>query len=145
MEIDMTDVILAKPAPGVTRQISCEPGARFVIEFATEDSTLSMQGDDLVFSFDDKSEVRLIDYLKTYTMETAPDLLLQGGVEIDGKDFWDAIFTEELMPGNEAVFGDNVSFGTDLAMEAMPDMVQPEEDPSVLSYMVAMQTTGHGT
>ncbi len=141
----MTDVILAKPAPGVTRQISCEPGARFVIEFATEDSTLSMQGDDLVFSFDDKSEVRLIDYLKTYTMETAPDLLLQGGVEIDGKDFWDAIFTDDLMPGNEAVFGDNVSFGTDLAMEAMPDMpdmVQPEEDPSVLSYMVTMQTTG---
>ncbi|MBQ7249189.1 MAG: hypothetical protein IJS21_04085, partial [Deltaproteobacteria bacterium] len=75
----------------------------------------------------------------------APDLLLQGGVEIDGKDFWDAIFTDDLMPGNEAVFGDNVSFGTDLAMEAMPDMVQPEEDPSVLSYMVAMQTTGHGT
>ncbi len=141
----MTDVILAKPAPGVTRQISCEPGARFVIEFATEDSTLSMQGDDLVFSFDDKSEVRLIDYLKTYTRETAPDLLLQGGVEIDGKDFWDAIFTDDLMPGNEAVFGDNVSFGTDLAMEAMPDMpdmVQPEEDPSVLSYMVTMQTTG---
>ena len=138
----MTDVILAKPAPGVTRQISCEPGARFVIEFATEDSTLSMQGDDLVFSFDDKSEVRLIDYLKTYTMETAPDLLLQGGVEIDGKDFWDAIFTDDLMPGNEAVFGDNVSFGTDQAMKAMPDMVQPEEDPSVLSYMVTMQTTG---
>ena len=138
----MTDVILAKPAPGVTKQISCEPGARFVIEFATEDSTLSMQGDDLVFSFDDKSEVRLIDYLKTYTMETAPDLLLQGGVEIDGKDFWDAIFMDDLMPGNEAVFGDNVSFGTDLAMEALPDMGQPEEDPSVLSYMVTMQTTG---
>ncbi|MBQ4491713.1 MAG: hypothetical protein II967_00250 [Deltaproteobacteria bacterium] len=141
----MTDVILAKPAPGVTRQISCEPGARFVIEFATEDSTLSMQGDDLVFSFDDKSEVRLTDYLKTYTMETAPDLLLQDGGEIDGKDFWESIFTDAPMPGNEAVFGDNVSFGTDLAMEAMPDMpdmVQPEEDPSVLSYMVTMQTTG---
>ena len=139
----MTDVILAKPAPGVTKQISCEPGARFVIEFATEDSTLSMQGDDLVFSFDDKSEVRLIDYLKTYTMETAPDLLLQGGVEIDGKDFWDAIFMDDLMPGNEAVFGDHASFGTDLAMEVMPDMAQPgDEDPSVLSYMVTMQTTG---
>ena len=138
----MTDVILAKPAPGVTKQISCEPGARFVIEFATEDSTLSMQGDDLVFSFDDKSEVRLIDYLKTYTMETAPDLLLQDGGEIDGKDFWESIFTDAPMPGNEAVFGDNVSFGTDLAMGALPDMVQPEEDPSVLSYMVTMQTTG---
>ncbi len=138
----MTDVILAKPAPGVTKQISCEPGARFVIKFVTEDSTLSVQGDDLIFSFDDKSEVRLIDYLKTYTMETAPDLLLQDGGEIDGKDFWDAIFTDDLMPGSEAVFGDNVSFGTDLAMEALPDMVQPEEDPSVLSYMVTMQTTG---
>ncbi len=141
----MTDVILAKPAPGVTKQISCEPDSRFVIEFAMEDSALSTQGDDLVFSFGNKSEVHLVDYLKTYTMETAPDLLLQGGVEIDGKDFWDAIFTEELMPGNEAVFGDHASFGTDLAMEAMPDMVQPEEDPSVLSYMVAIQTTGHGT
>ena len=138
----MTDVILAKPAPGVTKQISCEPGARFVIKFVTEDSTLSVQGDDLIFSFDDKSEVRLIDYLKTYTMETAPDLLLQDGGEIDGKDFWDAVFRDDLMPGSEAVFGDNVSFGTDLAMEALPDMGQPEEDPSVLSYMVTMQTTG---
>ena len=144
----MPDVILAKPASGVTQQIPCESDSRFLIEFRTEDSTVSTQGDDLVFSFGNKSEVHLVDYLKTYTMETAPDLLLQGGVEIDGKDFWDAIFTDDLMPGNEAVFGDNVSFGTDLAMEAMPDMpdmVQPEEDPSVLSYMVAMQTTGHGT
>ena len=140
----MTDVILAKPAPGVTKQISCEPGARFVIEFATEDSTVSMKGGDLVFSFDNRSEVRLIDYLKTYTMETAPDLLLQNGGEVDGKDFWNAIICmDDLVPGNEAVLGSNVSFGTDLAMDAMPDMVQPgDEDPSVLSYMVTMQTTG---
>ena len=140
----MTDVILAKPAPGVTKQISCEPDSRFVIEFAMEDSALSTQGDDLVFSFDNKSEVHLVDYLKTYTMETAPDFLYTDA-EIDGKAVWNTVFTEELMPGNEAVFGDHASFGTDLAMEAMPDMVQPEEDPSVLSYMVAMQTTGHGT
>ena len=140
----MTDVILAKPAPGVTKQISCEPDSRFVIEFAMEDSALSTQGDDLVFSFDNKSEVHLVDYLKTYTMETAPDFLYKDA-EIDGKAVWNTVFTEELMPGNEAVFGDHASFGTDLAMEAMPDMVQPEEDPSVLSYMVAMQTTGHGT
>ena len=140
----MTDVILAKPAPGVTKQVSCEPGARFIIEFATEDSTVSMKGDDLIFSFDDKSEVHLIDYLKTYTMETAPDLLLQNGGEIDGKVFWDTIISmDDLAPGNEAVFGGNVSFGTDLAMEVMPDMVQSgDEDPSVLSYMVTMQTTG---
>ncbi len=140
----MTDVILAKPAPGVTKQISCEPDSRFVIEFATEESTISTQGDDLVFSFGNKSEVHLVDYLKTYTMETAPDFLYKDA-EIDGKAVWNTVFTEELMPGNEAVFGDHASFGTDLAMEAMPDMVQPEEDPSVLSYMVAMQTTGHGT
>ena len=138
----MTDVILAKPAPGVTKQISCEPGARFVIEFATEESTISMQGDDLVFSFDDKSEMHLIDYFKTYTMETAPVFLYQEGWEIDGKEFWNALSMEDLMPGNEAVFGDHASVGTDLGMEAMPEMVQPEEDPSVLSYMVTMQTTG---
>ena len=140
----MTDVILAKPAPGVTKQISCEPGARFVIEFATEESTISMKDNDLVFSFDDKSEVRLTDYLKTYTMETAPDLLLQNGGEVDGKDFWNAVISvDDLMPGNEAVLGGHVSLGTDLAMDAMPDMVQPgDEDPSVLSYMVTMQTTG---
>jgi hypothetical protein len=77
-------------------------------------------------------------------METAPDFLYKDA-EIDGKAVWNTVFTEELMPGNEAVFGDHASFGTDLAMEAMPDMVQSEEDPSVLSYMVAMQTTGHGT
>ena len=140
----MTDVILARPAPGVTKQISCERGARFIIEFATEDSTVSMKGDDLIFSFDDKSEVRLIDYLKTYTMETAPDLLLQNGGEVDGKDFWNAVISvDDLVPGNEAVLGSNVSLGTDLAMDAMPDMVQPgDEDHSVLSYMVTMQTTG---
>ena len=141
MEIDMTDVILAKPAPGVTKQISCEPDSRFVIEFATEESAVSMQGDDLVFSFDDKSEVHLIDYFKTYTMETAPDFLIQDA-EIDGKEFWNAVFTEDLMPGNEAVFEDHASVGTDLGMEDMPEMVQPEEDLSVLSHIVTMQTTG---
>ena len=77
-------------------------------------------------------------------METAPDLLLQNGGEIDGKVFWDTIISmDDLAPGNEAVFGGNVSFGTDLAMEVLPDMVQSgDEDPSVLSYMVTMQTTG---
>ena len=142
----MTDVILAKPAPGVTKQISCEPGARFVIEFATEESTVSMQGDDLIFSFDDKSEVHLNDYLKTYTIETAPDLLHQDGWEIDGKDFWNAILSDDLAPGNDrlqSAFGGIAPFGADLAMEAMPGIVQPEdEDPSVLSYVVTMQTTG---
>ncbi len=140
----MADVILAKPAPGVTKQISCEPDARFVIEFVTEDSTVSTQGDDLIFSFDDKSEVHLTNYLKTYTVDTAPDLLIGGSAEIDGKDFWNAIFMDDLAPGNDrlqAAFGGLGSSGTELAMVATPEMVQ-SEDPSVLSYMVTMQTTG---
>jgi hypothetical protein len=49
---------------------------------------------------------------------------------------------EDLMPGNEAVFEDHASVGTDLGMEAMPEIVQPEEDLSVLSHIVTMQTTG---
>jgi len=140
----MSDMILAKPAAGVTKQISCESDARFVIEFAPENSTVTIQGDDLIFSFDDKSEVHLTDYLKTYTVETAPDFLIRDHGEVDGKDFWNAIFDDDLMPGNnrlQTAFSGQASFGTELAMEAMPDMTQPE-DPSVLSYMVTMQTTG---
>ena len=140
----MADVILSRPAPGVTERISCGPDARFVIEFATEESTVSAQGDDLVFSFDDQGEVRLTGYLKTYTAETAPDLLIGGSAEVDGKEFWNAIFTDDLAPGNsslQAAFGDHAFSGTDLAMGSMPDMAQTD-DPSVLSYMVTMQTTG---
>ena len=95
----MADVIIAKPAPGVTKQISCESGARFIIEFATEDSTVSIQGDDRIFSFNDRSEVHLTVYLKTYPVGTAPDLLIGGCAEIDGKDFWNAIITDDLAPG----------------------------------------------
>ncbi len=140
----MADVVLAKPASGMTENISCGPDVRFVIEFVTEDSTVSTQGDDLVFTFDDKGEIHLTDYLKTYTAETAPDFLIGDNAEIDGKDFWDAIFSDDLAPGTDrlqAVFGGHAPLDTELAMGAMPDMAQTE-DPSVLSYMVTMQTTG---
>ncbi|MBO4317466.1 MAG: hypothetical protein J5855_04215 [Mailhella sp.] len=142
----MSDVILSRPAPGVTERMSCEPGDRIVIGFATEDSTVSAQGDDLVFSFDDDGEVLLTDYLKTYTGETAPDLLHQDGWEIDGKDFWNAVFSDDLTPGSGrqlSAFADIASFGAGPAMDAVPAaMAQPEEDPAVLSSMVMMQTFG---
>jgi len=140
----MPDVILAKPASGVTQQIPCESDSRFLIEFRTEDSTVSTQGDDLIFSFDDQSHLSLTNYLKIYSSETAPDLMLiKEGVEIDGRDFWQAIFQDDLQPGEnvqQTAFSD-LPIDSELAMGTLPDMVQPD-DPSVISYMVTMQTTG---
>jgi hypothetical protein len=141
----MADVILEKPASGETRQIYCGPDSRLVIGFVSEDSTLSTQGDDLIFTFDDEGELRLTDYLKTFTADTAPDLYFpREGAEVAGKDFWDAIFMEDLQPGSDwlqAATGGHAPFDSEIAMGAVPDPAQAD-DPSVLSYVITMQTTG---
>ncbi len=140
----MADVILAKPADGVAKQIPCEPDARFIIKFVTEESTVAVQGDDLVFTFDNQSELQLTGYVKAYTSETAPDLIVNDFGEINGSDFWNAIFMEDLEPGSnplQTALQSSLPSVADAGIDPSAGMVQPD-DPSVLSYMVTMQTTG---
>ncbi len=145
MEEDMADVLLEKPASGETKTIACGPDDRYVIGFVPENSTLAIQGDDVIFSFDNGSRVLLAGYVKTYTVETAPDLLLpRDGAEIAGKDFWNAIFMEDLHPGDGLLQPDSgaqAPIGSDLDMGSIPD-VMPPDDPALQSYVITMQSTG---
>ncbi len=141
----MADVILSKPSSGQTSLVNCEADSCFVLDFLTEESIVSLQQNDLVFSFKDGSQVRLVDFAAAYTPETMPTFVIANvGMQVEGRALWEALHeSPDLCPGNELmhIAAADVSYGSVPGPEALPDMAQPD-DPSVLSSMIMMQTTG---
>ncbi len=141
----MADVILSKPASGQTTRIACEPDSRFVIDFHSEESVVSVQDGDLVFSFPDDSRVSLQDFTRTYTTDSMPNFLfLKYGVEVDGRDFWEAFNAEELNPEHgwlQFASASEAPLSSAPLPDAVTDMVQPD-DPSLVTDMIMLQTTG---
>ncbi|MBP3730623.1 MAG: hypothetical protein J6I40_04035, partial [Mailhella sp.] len=93
----MADLHLARPVAGAIQNISSSPDTRFVFDFATDESTMSKSGEDLVFSFGDGSKVILQNFYSTYNSESLPSFAMQG-VDVAAADFFAALKQEDLMP-----------------------------------------------
>ncbi len=97
----MADFHLARPAFGVSNNVSCEKGMRFVFEFPVSDTSMSRSGDDLVFRFSDGSAVILQGFYETYNSEELPTFAMEGQ-EIGAHDFFAAMNVPGLMPAEGA-------------------------------------------
>ncbi len=141
----MTDIILSKPAPGVARQVPCTPGIRFVVDFIPEDSTVSVDDDDIIFTFDDESQIHLVDYAVAYASGSMPDFYFpREEAEVEGRVLWEAITMDDLMPGESPAApspSGSASYLCDAASDLMPGVPQTE-DPTLLSYVHMLQTVG---
>ena len=93
----MADFHLTRPVAGASLTTPCAPDARFVFDFATDESTMSRNGDNLIFSFADGSSVVLQDFYTAYNTDALPSFAMQG-VQVAAPDFFSAMGHEDLMP-----------------------------------------------
>ncbi|MBD5648145.1 MAG: hypothetical protein HDQ89_11285, partial [Desulfovibrio sp.] len=93
----MADIRLAKPAPGASQSIPCEPEARFVFDFPTTDATLARDGDNLNIRFEDGSNLELQGFYQEYNEENLPSFSIDG-TEVAAADFFAAMNEPDLMP-----------------------------------------------
>ena len=93
----MADITLSRPAAQTRQTVAGGADDRFVFDFSTGDATLSRDGDNLVFAFDDGASLELTDFYGTYDKENIPDFVVDGA-EISGTDFFMAMNAPDLMP-----------------------------------------------
>lgn len=93
----MADITLSRPAAQTRQAVTGGADDRFVFDFSTGDATLSRDGDNLVFAFDDGASLELTDFYGTYDKENIPDFVVDGA-EISGTDFFTAMNAPDLMP-----------------------------------------------
>ncbi len=93
----MADITLSRPAAQTRQTVAGGADDRFVFDFSTGDATLSRDGDNLVFAFDDGASLELADFYGTYDKENIPDFVVDGA-EISGTDFFMAMNAPDLMP-----------------------------------------------
>ncbi|MFT4302826.1 MAG: hypothetical protein QM579_13875 [Desulfovibrio sp.] len=86
----MNIITINRPQIGQHAAVSTTSDARYTLDFPSDQATLSRAGNDLVFSFDDASSIRLTDFYSEYTSENIPDFEV-GGTLIAGKDFFSAL------------------------------------------------------
>lgn len=91
----MNRILLARPAAHVIRQIECEPASIFVVQLPLHETTVSREGNDLVFAFDDDSAVRLHSFYTVYGAEHLPLFELDGNT-VEGKAFLTALLDENI-------------------------------------------------
>ena len=93
----MADMTLTKPAAGAQDIVNAQPDARLLLDFPAGDATLERSGDDLIFHFDDGSNLVLRDFYTSYTRENMPDFVIDG-TPVSGQEFFAALNNEDLMP-----------------------------------------------
>ena len=86
----MNTITITRPQNGQHAAVNTAADARYTLDFPSDQATLSRAGNDLVFSFDDASSIRLTDFYSEYTAENIPDFEV-GGTLIAGKDFFSAL------------------------------------------------------
>ncbi len=102
----MSTLLLQRPEAG--QSIAIEPQAtdNLNLNFAADTATLSRQGDNLIFSFEDGASIELSNFYNAYDAENMPEFIIEGNV-VPGEAFFAAL-SEDLMPalgGNSTVLG----------------------------------------
>ncbi len=92
----MADISLQKPAAGETSVLTPQGSDRLVFNFDSSNATLTRNGEDLTFSFEDGSSLVLSDFYVAYTADNMPTFMV-GGEEVRGQEFFAAL-AEDLMP-----------------------------------------------
>lgn len=120
----MANLMLMKPAAGTRTLFQSTEEARIQLGFATGDTVLERDGNDLVFRFDDGSSIVLQDFYTAYTKDTMPDFVIEGA-EITGQQFFAALNEPDLMPAAGPAAASTASGGRyyDYANSALLDGV----------------------
>lgn len=106
-------LVLAKNSIGTSSiiQMNSEVDTIF-IDLVVANAILSREENDLIFRFDDDTQISLYDFYSLFTQATLPDFDIEGTL-VDGKTFFDALGVSELLPAfgdhPDAVMGSGIS------------------------------------
>lgn len=92
----MNNITISRPQSGQHDIVNTTATARYTLDFPSDNATLSRDGNDLVFNFDDDSSIHLSNFYSEYTADNIPDFEVSGTL-IAGKDFF-STFAPDLVP-----------------------------------------------
>ena len=93
----MADIVLQKPVEGAQTVLDSVNGANIVLDFPIADAVLERTGNDLVFHFNDGSNLVLRNFYTAYTKDSMPDFVIEG-TPVTGEQFFAALNEPDLMP-----------------------------------------------
>lgn len=92
----MRSLTLSRPAASQQTLVAAEPDSRITLNFPADQASLERAGDDLLFSFDDGSSIRIENFYSEYNKDNAPDFEIDGQL-VSSADFFSA-FGPDLAP-----------------------------------------------
>lgn len=92
----MPTLILSRPAVSQQTLVTAAPDSRIALNFPADQASLERSGDDLLFTFDDGSSIRIESFYSEYNKDNAPDFEVEGQL-VSSADFFSA-FAPDLAP-----------------------------------------------
>ena len=92
----MRNFTLSRPAASQQTFVTAAPDAKITLNFPADQATLERTGDDLLFTFDDDSSIRIDNFYTEYNKDNAPDFEIDGQL-VSSADFFNS-FGPDLAP-----------------------------------------------
>jgi len=93
----MSDIKLSRPVPSSKLFREPKKGDNFVIDFDPSEATLSQVEGNLVFTFEDGSQVIITNFYEVYSKEEMPSFTI-GELEVEGAQFFALQGASDIMP-----------------------------------------------
>ncbi|MCH9013679.1 MAG: hypothetical protein IIA68_11595, partial [Proteobacteria bacterium] len=91
--IGQASILVARPEPGQTVQISAEPGQTYVLDFDPSQARALVDGDNLILVFEDGAQIVFEDLVNLVQLENAP------GLQYAGQDMIALLQAQGVIPG----------------------------------------------
>lgn len=92
----MPTLTLSRPAATQQTLVTAAPDTRITLNFPADQASLERSGDDLLFTFEDGSSIRIESFYSEYNKDNAPDFEVDGQL-VSSADFFSA-FAPDLAP-----------------------------------------------
>ncbi|MDO5537094.1 MAG: Ig-like domain-containing protein [Desulfovibrionaceae bacterium] len=93
----MAEILLARPASANTESVVCAPDSSFALDFPADAVTVSREGDDLVFIFEDGARLRLQGFYQVASPEDLPSFVTHDGQTVSGADWLAQLGNPDLL------------------------------------------------
>ncbi len=91
--VGQASVMVARPEPGQTVEISAEPGQTYVLDFDPSQARALVDGDNLILMFDDGSQIVFENLVNLAQLEDGPSL------QYAGEDLIPTLIAQGVIPG----------------------------------------------
>ncbi len=91
--LGQASVMVARPEPGQTTEISAEPGQTYVLDFNPSEARALVEGDNLILIFEDGSKIVFENLVDLAQLENGPS------IQYAGEDLIPTLIAQGIIPG----------------------------------------------